>query len=316
MGRPAGAAPRCPPALAGAGTALAPAIVLVAGNFLSGTVFHGNVEAKLLTKDGREMITSMTLSPLRDAEGRIIGASRICKDITHLKKAEERLILTERLSSLGELTAGVAHELRNPLAGIKINTQMLSRKKDLSEIDRRLLDSTVEGIEKIQRIVDDMLHFAKPKTSHFKQEEMNGVVEKSLAILQARLKKANILSVFEAAQGLPKVRLDVHQIQQVLINLMLNAVQAMERGGTLTIRTFSRNGKGVCVEMADTGVGIPKSHLRKIFDPFFTTKSEGTGLGLSISAKILENHGAAIDVMSEEGKGSIFTICFPSGRAS
>ncbi len=275
-----------------------------------------NVEAKRLTKDGREIITSMTLSPLKDAEGRIIGASRICKDITHLKKAEERLILTERLSSLGELTAGVAHELRNPLAGIKINTQMLSRKKDLSEIDRRLLDSTVEGIEKIQRIVDDMLHFAKPKTSHFKQEEMNGVVEKSLAILQARLKKANILSVFEAAQGLPKVRLDVHQIQQVLINLMLNAVQAMERGGTLTIRTFSRNGKGVCVEMADTGVGIPKSHLRKIFDPFFTTKSEGTGLGLSISAKILENHGAAIDVMSEEGKGSIFTICFPSGRAS
>jgi two-component system NtrC family sensor kinase len=275
-----------------------------------------NVEVKRQTKDGREIITSMTLSPLRDAEGRIIGASRICKDITHLKKAEERLILTERLSSLGELTAGVAHELRNPLAGIKINTQMLSRKKDLSEIDRRLLENTVEGIEKIQRIVDDMLHFAKPKASHFKQEEMNEVMEKSLAVLQARLKKANIIAVLEAGQGLPKIRIDTHQIQQVLINLMLNAIQAMEKGGTLTIRTFSRNGKGVCVEMTDTGVGIPETHLRKIFDPFFTTKSEGTGLGLSITAKILENHNAAIDVTSVEGKGSTFTICFPEARAS
>jgi PAS domain S-box-containing protein len=275
-----------------------------------------NLEVKRQTKEGREIITSMTISPLRNADGRIIGASRICKDITHLKKAEERLILAERLSSLGELTAGVAHELRNPLAGIKINTQMLSRKIDLPDMEKRLLDSTTEGIEKIQRIVDDMLHFAKPKESHFKQEEMNDVVEKSLAILRPKLKKANILDHFEAERGLPKVRIDIHQIQQVLINLMLNAIQAMEKGGTLTIRTFLKNGNGVGVEVKDTGGGIPKSHLRKIFDPFFTTKSEGTGLGLSISAKILENHGAIIDVVSEEGEGSTFTICFPAGKKS
>jgi PAS domain S-box-containing protein len=275
-----------------------------------------NIEVKRRTKEGREIITSMTLSPLRDAEGRIIGASRICKDITHLKKAEERLILAERLSSLGELTAGVAHELRNPLAGIKINTQMLSRKSDLPDMERRLLESTAEGIEKIQRIVDDMLHFAKPKASHFKQEEMNEVVEKSLAILRPKLKKANIVDVFEAERGLPRVRIDIHQIQQVLINLMLNAIQAMEKGGNLAIRTFLSNGNGVAVEVKDTGGGIPKSHLRKIFDPFFTTKSEGTGLGLSISAKILETHGAIIDVVSEEGEGSTFTICFPAGRKS
>jgi PAS domain S-box-containing protein len=275
-----------------------------------------NIEVKRQTKEGREIITSMTISPLRDAEGRIIGASRICKDITHLKKAEERLILAERLSSLGELTAGVAHELRNPLAGIKINTQMLSRKIDLPDMEKRLLESTTEGIEKIQRIVDEMLHFAKPKASHFKQEEMNEVVEKSLAILKAKLKKASILDVFESERELPKVRIDIHQIQQVLINLMLNAIQAMPGGGTLTIRTFLKNGNEVGVEVKDTGAGIPKSHLRKIFDPFFTTKSEGTGLGLSISVKILENHGAIIDVVSEEGKGSTFTICFPAGRKS
>jgi PAS domain S-box-containing protein len=275
-----------------------------------------NVEVKRQTKDGREIITSMTISPLRDSEGRIIGVSRICKDITHLKKAEERLTLAERLSSLGELTAGVAHELRNPLAGIKINTQILSRKKDLPEMEKKLLKSSEEGIEKIQKIVDDMLHFAKPKASHFKEEEINEVVEKSLAILQTKLKKGNISPIFEAGQGLPRVRVDIHQIQQVLINLMLNAMQAMERGGTLTVRTFSENEGGVVVEVKDTGMGIPKSHMKKIFDPFFTTKSEGTGLGLSISLKILENHGAMIDVLSEEGKGSTFIIHFPvSGGA-
>jgi PAS domain S-box-containing protein len=273
-----------------------------------------NVEVKRQTKDGREIITSMTLSPLKDAEGRVIGVSRMCKDITQLKKAEERLILTERLSSLGELTAGVAHELRNPLAGIKINTQMMSRKKDLPEMERRLVKGTQEGIEKIQKIVDDMLDFAKPKAAHFKEEEINEVVERSLAILQPKVNKGNISAVFERGEDLPRVRIDVHQIQQVLINLMLNAIQAMDGGGTLTIRTFQENGGGVGIEVRDTGRGIRESHLKRIFDPFFTTKSEGTGLGLSISLKILENHGAAMDAMSEEGAYSVFTLHFPGER--
>jgi PAS domain S-box-containing protein len=164
-----------------------------------------NVEVKRQTKEGKEIITSMTISPLRDAEGRVIGASRICKDITQLKKVEDRLILAERLSSLGELTAGVAHELRNPLAGIKINTQILSRKRDFPEMERRLLDSTLEGIGKIQKIVDDMLHFAKPKASHFKPEEINEVAESSLAIFQTKLKKGNISLLFQKGEGLPKV---------------------------------------------------------------------------------------------------------------
>jgi signal transduction histidine kinase len=275
-----------------------------------------NVEVNRQTKEGKEIITSMTISPLRSAEGKIIGASRICKDITHLKKAEEKLILAERLSSLGELTAGVAHELRNPLAGIKINTQILSRKKDLPEMERRILGSTQEGIEKIQKIVDDMLHFAKPRASHFKEEKINEVVEESLTILQTKLRKGSISLSWKKSEGLPKVWIDAHQIQQVLVNLILNAIQAMEKGGTLTIHTFLEDGGGIGVEVKDTGVGISKSNLRKIFDPFFSTKSEGTGLGLSISLKILENHGAAIDVESEDGKGSTFTIHFPVTHGS
>ena len=270
-----------------------------------------NIEVKRQTKEGKEIITSMTLSPLKDAEGRVVGASRICKDVTQLKKVEERLTLTERLTSLGELTAGVAHELRNPLAGIKLNTQILLRKKDFPEKERRLLESTQEGIEKIQKIVDDMLHFAKPRPSLFKEVEINRLVEDSVAIIQTKLKKGNITLKLLRGEGLPTACVDAHQIQQVLINLMLNAIQAMERGGVLTLRTFSGNGNQVGIEVRDTGVGIPRSHLRKIFDPFFTTKSEGTGLGLSITLKILESHGATIDVESQEGEGSVFTIRLP-----
>ncbi len=273
-----------------------------------------NVEVKRQTKEGREIVTSMTISPLRDSEGNIIGASRICKDITQLKKVEERMLLTERLTSLGELTAGVAHELRNPLAGIKINTQILLRNKDLSDMERKLLESSLEGIGKIQKIVDDMLHFAKPKAAHFKEEDINEVVESSLAIFQTKLKKGNISFVFQKGEGLPKVWVDAHQIQQVLTNLMLNAIQAMEKGGSLTLRTFLDKENSLGIEVRDTGIGIPQSHLKKIFDPFFTTKSEGTGLGLSITLKILENHGATIDVESQEGKGSVFTIYFPVRR--
>ncbi|UCD70481.1 MAG: two-component sensor histidine kinase, partial [Syntrophobacterales bacterium] len=124
----------------------------------------------------------------------------------------------------------------------------------------------------------------------------------------------NISAVFERGKDLPRVRIDAHQIQQVLINLMLNAIQAMDGGGTLTIRTFLENEGGVGIEVRDTGGGIRESHRKKIFDPFFTTKSEGTGLGLSISIKILESHGATMDVISEEGAYSVFAVHFPRGK--
>ena len=271
-----------------------------------------NVEVKRQTKGGRDITVSVTLSPLRDASGRIVGASRICKDITQMKKAEEKLLLSERLSSMGELIAGVAHEIRNPLAGIKINTQVLARNKDFPAMEKQLLESTLEGIEKIQKIVEDMLDYAKPRAAEYKKEAINPIVEKSLDVLNVQLKNANIITSFKRGEDLPRVKIDRHQIQQVLINIMLNAIHAMDKGGALTIRTFLTDNGGVGIEVMDTGVGISTAHLKRIFDPFFTTKSRGTGLGLSITMKLLENHGALIDVTSEEGKGSVFTIRFPA----
>ena len=271
-----------------------------------------NAEVKRQAKGGRDITVSVTISPLRDASGRIVGASRICKDITAMKKAEEKLLLSERLSSIGELIAGVAHEIRNPLSGIKINTQVLARKKDSPAMEKQLLESTLEGIEKIQKIVEDMLDYAKPRAAEYKREALNPIVEKSLDVLNVQLKNANIITSFERGEKLPQVKLDRHQIQQVLINIMLNAIHAMDKGGALTVRTFLTESGGSGVEIGDIGVGISAVHLKRIFDPFFTTKSRGTGLGLSISKKLLENHGALIDVTSVEGKGSVFTIRFPA----
>lgn len=271
-----------------------------------------NVEVKRQTKGGREITVSVTISPLKDASGEIVGASRICKDITQMKKAEEKLLLSERLSSMGELIAGVAHEIRNPLSGIKINTQVLARKKDFPAMEKQLLESTLEGIDKIQKIVEDMLDYAKPRAAEYKKEAINSIVEKSLDVLNVQLKNANILTSFKQGETLPLVKIDRHQIQQVLINIMLNAIHAMDKGGALTIRTFLTDNGGVGIEVKDTGMGISEAHLKRIFDPFFTTKSRGTGLGLSITMKLLENHGALIDVASEEGKGSVFTIRFPA----
>ncbi|MDI6725992.1 MAG: PAS domain S-box protein [Smithellaceae bacterium] len=270
-----------------------------------------NATARRRTKDGREIIVSMTITPLRDAAGAIVGASRICKDITEQKKTEEKMLLAERLSCMGELIAGVAHEIRNPLAGIKINAQILARGKDRSEMEKQLLDSTLEGIGKIQKIVEDMLDYARPKAANYKMEDINQVVEKSLDVLNSQMKKGNIVVSFARGEALPQVRIDEHQIEQVLINIMLNAVHAMDRGGMLVVRTFLTDRGALGIEVKDTGTGIPATHLKKIFDPFFTTKSRGTGLGLSITLKLLENHGARIEVASEEGEGSVFTITFP-----
>jgi len=216
-----------------------------------------NAEVKRQTKGGREITVSVTLSPLKDASGQIVGASRICKDVTQMKKAEEKLLLSERLSSMGELIAGVAHEIRNPLAGIKINSQVLARKQGIPAMEKQLLESTLEGIEKIQKIVEDMLDYAKPRAAEYKKEEINTIVEKSLDVLNVQLKNANILTAFERGLDLPLIRIDRHQIQQVLINIMLNAIHAMEKGGALTVRTFLTDGGGVGIDVKDTGVGIP-----------------------------------------------------------
>jgi signal transduction histidine kinase len=233
--------------------------------------------------------------------------------MTETKKLEQRIRNSEKLASVGRLAAGVAHEINNPLGGI-LNCLYNLRKGTLSPSRQEEYRVSMEdGVRRVQKIVRQLLDFSQQHEPEFALTDINHVVDRVL-VLTTHLFAPNRIRLERIRPGLPHGH-DRHMIEQVLMNLVLNAVQAMKDGGVLTIRTSVV--EGVClIEVRDTGSGIPPAVLPRIFDPFFTTKSEGegTGLGLSVSLGIVERHGGKILVDSEVGKGTTFTLCLPVSR--
>ncbi|MFO0751702.1 MAG: ATP-binding protein [Thermodesulfovibrionales bacterium] len=232
-----------------------------------------------------------------------------------LQNREEELIQSRKLASLGILTAGVAHELTNPLNNISMVAQNYRELYDsLSRETRLSLMSTVEGeAQRIEEIVKNLLDFSRPKDTKREPRDINDTVRNALTLMQNTLHISNIGVELQLVSGLPPVLIDEHQIQQVLVNLMVNAVQAMEPGGSLFIGTGpGRSGDAVRIEVRDTGKGIPAEFLPHIFDPFFSTKGVGgTGLGLSVSYGIIKNHKGTIKAESTVGSGTTFFIELP-----
>ena len=272
-------------------------------------------EVEVVTRTGEPRAVTVSVSPLYGAEGTILGLMGIARDMTETKKMEEQIRNSEKLASIGKLAAGVAHEINNPLGGI-LNCLYNLRKGTVSpsrQEEYRL--SMEEGVRRVQKIVRQLLDFSQQHVPEFALTNINQVVDRVLALTTHLFAQKRILLETEFGQGLPNVMIDRHMIEQVLMNLVLNAVQAMTDGGTLTIRTSVA--EGIClIEVRDTGSGIPSAVLPRIFDPFFTTnrEGEGTGLGLSVSLGIAERHGGKILVDSEVGKGSTFTLCIPVSR--
>jgi signal transduction histidine kinase len=235
------------------------------------------------------------------------------KDATEAKKLEQRLQQSERLKALGTLAAGIAHEIRNPLATINFNTQILDRELALSSIQKQMFTDMVGEIKKIDRIVQQVLHFARPREPQFLPTQLNEVVKYCYDLAKVHLRKASIEVTTQLAEDLPLVTLDFGQISQVVMNLVLNAIEAMPNGGKLVIRTMYLQGPSLLIlEVSDSGAGILEEDKSRIFDPFFTRKSDGTGLGLSISRQIMEKHGADIEVDSTPGEGATFRIVLPA----
>jgi PAS domain S-box-containing protein len=272
-------------------------------------------EVEVVTRTGEPRAVMVSVSPLHAVEGAILGVLGIARDMTETKKLEQRIRNSEKLASVGRLAAGVAHEINNPLGGI-LNCLYNLRKGMLSP--SRLEEYRVsmeDGVRRVQKIVRQLLDFSQQDEPEFAPTDINHVVDRVLVLTTHLFAPNRIRLETGFGQGLPNVMLDRHMIEQVLMNLVLNAVQAMKDGGGLTIRTSVV--EGVClIEVRDTGSGIPPSVLPRIFDPFFTTKSEGegTGLGLSVSLGIVERHGGKILVDSEVGKGTTFTLCLPVSR--
>jgi PAS domain S-box-containing protein len=275
-------------------------------------------EVEVLCRTGDTRTVMVSVSPLCDAQGRIHGVLGIARDITDTKKLEQQIRSSEKLASIGKLAAGVAHEINNPLGGI-LNCLYNLRKGTLSLARQEEYAASIEdGLRRVQKIVRQLLEFSQQHEPEFSPANINEVVERVLVLTEHALAAKRIALEKQLQPDLPALMVDRHMMEQVLMNLILNAVQAIKDGGTITIRTRAQD--GICrVAVEDTGCGIPSHVLPHIFDPFFTTKGtgEGTGLGLSVSLGLVERHGGQILVDSEVGKGSVFTVCLPlSGERS
>ena len=256
----------------------------------------------------------LSASPLRDESGRLYGSVGIVKNISELKAARGHLIQAEKLTALGEVISGVAHELNNPLAGVLGYAQLLIR-GSMEPGQQRAVERILESALRCQRIVHNLLAFSRRYPSEKQQAGLNGLIDKTLDLKEYELRVSNVRVVRDLQADLPQTMLDSNQIQQVLLNLINNAQYAIGsyRGqGTLIVMTRSVAG-AIQVRVQDDGPGIPRENQPRIFDPFFTTKpvGEGTGLGLSISYGIMRDHGGRIWAESEPGRGSTLVLEFP-----
>ncbi|MGQ0810490.1 MAG: PAS domain S-box protein [Nitrospiraceae bacterium] len=269
-------------------------------------------EVEVLSRMGEVRSVMVSVSPLYDSDGGILGVLGIARDMTDTKKLEQQIRNSEKLASVGKLAAGVAHEINNPLGGM-LNCLYNLRKGALSPTrQEEYLASMEDGLRRVQKIVRQLLDFSQQHDPELSFTHINQVVEQVLALTNHTFIANQITLKTDFGRDLPGLMVDRHMIEQVLMNLILNAVQAMKDGGTLKIGTHVI--EGVClIEIKDTGCGIPSAVLPRIFDPFFTTKreGEGTGLGLSVSLGIMERHGGKILVESEVGKGTTFTLYLP-----
>lgn len=273
-----------------------------------------NREVVVTRKDGGESIFGFT-SVSVDIEENTSGALVTIQDLTETKKTEELIRRMDRLSSLGTLSAGMAHEIRNPLASINFNVQLLAKKLEKADVEQSILADTFEGISRINMLVKRILDFTKTGTPVFKSANINDVLEEAIALIAPQLNKKRI-TIKRCLEKVPESIFDPHQIQQVLVNLLLNSVEAIQDGdGVIEIRScVETQNDRILLTIKDNGTGISDENLGKIFDPFFTTKPEGTGLGLSIVHKIMDQHDAKIEIKSKEGKGAIFILEFPIRR--
>ncbi|MFI5096550.1 MAG: ATP-binding protein [Candidatus Acidiferrales bacterium] len=266
-------------------------------------------------RQGRSLILNVSITPLVGKSGERIGRLLLFDDVTQRERMEEQMSQTEKLTSLGLLAAGVAHEVNTPLAVISNYIQMLAKQMPDGDPRHSIIEKIVKQTFRASEIVNNLLNFSRTGAGELADVDLNRVVEETLSLVAHPLKTSQIRVVKQLTEDLPPVRGSANKLQQVFLNLFLNARDAMPTGGMLEVRTAAHNGT-VEIEVVDTGNGIPREHIHKIFDPFFTTKAtgRGTGLGLSVSYGIIKEHAGRIDVRSTPGRGTAFHVEFPAVR--
>jgi signal transduction histidine kinase len=261
---------------------------------------------------GRESIVNLAIAPLVSKDGEQIGRLIIFDDVTDREELERRLVQADKLSSIGLLAAGVAHEVNTPLAVISTYAQMLSKQVAEDEPKAKLLDKIAKQTFRASEIVNSLLNFSRTSPTEFLKTDLNKVIRETSSLVDHQFQKSGVTVDLGLSDNLPLIRGNASKLQQVFLNLFLNARDAMASGGSLHVRSWTDSGL-VHIEVRDSGQGIPPEHLTRIYDPFFTTKGakRGTGLGLSITYGIVQEHKGAIEVDSMLGKGTCFRLDFP-----
>ncbi len=264
--------------------------------------------------EGREATLKVEAFPLRGETGAVVGHVLVADAVAETEGGEFQKKL-DRLVSLGELSAYVAHEIRNPLTGIRTTVQFVSSKLKPADSRREDLDDVIKELDRIEQIITGLLLFARPQGGRPVLSDLHAIVDKTLDNLELQMSAGGVKVARDYVEELPAVWVDPDLVQQVFLNLCLNAVQAMPEGGTLTVSTSVRRPRTrkqfVDVAFSDTGPGIAKENMEKIFDPFFTTRSMGTGLGLPISLEIVRDHGGVITARNNSSGGATFRVSFP-----
>jgi PAS domain S-box-containing protein len=288
-------------------------------DIIFGRQTFASLEIRVRHKLGDWRRIRFNFSPLCDEKGNIEGVVLSGRDVTDLKRLEEQLIQAEKLAAMGQMLAGVAHELNNPLTAILGVTELLREREGADESTKRQLELTHRQARRAARIVQNLLEFSRPASPQKKSLDVNSLVERTLQLHEHSLRRNNIEVNFRQQSGLPGVIGDANQLIQVFLNLVTNAEQAIREvreTGRIQIRVGQRDGR-LAVTVQDDGVGIRPEALPRIFDPFYTTKRPGggTGLGLSICMSIIREHGGQIEAESLPAGGTAFTVYLPTGTA-
>lgn len=258
----------------------------------------------------RTIELSVTTSQIHNAQGELIGALVIFSDLTARKEIQRRQAQTERLATLGELMAGVAHEVRNPLTAIRGYAQIL-KLQDAEPAHQHYLAVILKEIDSINSVIQQLLDFSRPREQRQQSVSLNQLIGECLVLIQTTGLQARIHFTTEFDPSLGNIKADGELLKQVMLNILINAVQAITTCGNITIRTLLWDQKHQAIVVEDDGCGIAPEHLTKIFDPFFTTKASGTGLGLALSQRIINAHQGDIRLTSTPGHGTAFTLILP-----
>jgi len=276
-------------------------------------------EGDLVNRGGRRVPINVTVSPLRDTCGNFIGSILLMRNLTYRRELEEDLKRADRLAMVGTLAAGLAHEIRNPLGGIKGAAQLLGRSLDGNPSLLEYITIMVREVDRVNQLIEQLLDLSRPAKLNLVPVNVHEVLDQVLLLEAETPAEPEITVRKHFDPSLPLIRGDRDQLTQVFLNLVKNAFQAMKGSGTITITTraetnFHIRGQGtaqkkfIWVDIEDQGVGIKEENLSQIFSPFFTTKHYGTGLGLSVCYRIVKEHGGLIRVQSVEGKGTTFKV--------